>query len=273
VGTFVDDTAVESRDGKLTAALSRDWDIWGPNGGYIASIALRAVGKVAPADHKPATFSCQYLAAGQFDAVEIAVEPVRQGRNAWCLNAVLSQKGKRVLQAQVWTTNKTEGPEKIDRKMPGVPRPAALKSWSELRPDDEAHPFWMHFESKPVKPISWETFDARGSILEEWYRFRDFPYTEDVWLDNARALLLVDTIQWPSWHRGLEVKPNYIAPSLDVTVWFHQRPGKADWLLGHARTDVAGGGLIHGNVHLWSADGRLIASGGSHLLHVAPRAG
>lgn len=271
MGSFVDDTVVTMVDGRLTANLSRDWDIWGPNGGYIASIVLRAVGKIAPPGHKPATFSCQYLAAGQFDAVGIAVEPVRQGRNAWCVNAALTQNGKRVLQAQVWTTNQTDGPQKLDRKMPDVPKPAALKSWAELVPQDKAHPFWMHFDSKPVKPIMGDDYDARGSVVENWYRFRDFPVTKDVWLDNTRPLLLIDTIQWPSWHRGLKEKPNYIAPSLDVTVWFHERPGRAEWLLGHARADVAGGGLIHGNVHIWSEDGRLIASGGSNLLHVTPR--
>jgi acyl-CoA thioesterase II len=271
MGAFRDDTVVASADGKLTATLSRDWDIWGPNGGYIAAIALRAIGKVAPADHKPATFSCQYLAAGQFDPVDIVVEFVRQGRNAWCLNAVLMQNGKRVLQAQAWTTNKTDGPRKVDRKMPDVPGPAGLKTWRELNPQEDGHPFWAHFDSKPVRLVTWKEYDERGSVLEEWYRFKDFPHTDDVWLDNARALLLVDTIQWPSWHRGLKEKPNYIAPSLDVTVWFHERPGSAEWLLGHARADVAGGGLIHGNVHIWSEDGRLIASGGSSLLHVASR--
>lgn len=271
MASFVDDTVVTMVDGRLTANLSRDWDIWGPNGGYIAAIALRAVGKIAPPDHKPATFSCQYLAAGQFDAVDIAIEPVRQGRNAWCLNVVLTQNGKRVLQAQVWTTNKTDGPQKVDRRMPEVAPPADLKTWREIYPDQPLHTFWAHFDAKPVRPDTWKGYEERGSVLEEWYRFHDFPYTDDVWLDNARSLLLVDTIQWPSWHRGLKEKPNYIAPSLDVTVWFHERPGRADWLLGHARADVAGGGLIHGNVHIWSEDGRLLASGGSNLLHVAGR--
>ena len=28
-------------------------------------------------------------------------------------------------------------------------------------------------------------------------------------------------------------------------------------------------GLIHGNVHIWPEDGRLIASGGSNMLHIA----
>jgi acyl-CoA thioesterase II len=269
VGSFSADTRIREENGKLLATLSRDWDIWGPNGGYIASIALRAAGKMAPPDHRPATFSCQYLSAGQFANVEIDVEPVRKGRNAWCQNVVLTQNGKRVLQAQVWTTNKADGPAKIDRAMPHVTAPSALKTWREINPDETPHNFWAHFDAKPVKPATWKAYDERGSVLEEWYRFKDFPHTDDLWLDNARALLLVDTIQWPSWHRGLKTKPDYVAPSLDVTVWFHTAPGKSEWLLGHARADAAAGGLIHGNVHIWSDDGRLIASGGSNMLHVA----
>ena len=82
MSTYQADTEVRGEAGKLLATLSRDWEIWGPSGGYIASIALRAAGKIAPLDHRPATFSCQYLAAGQFWDVEIEVEPVRKGRNA-----------------------------------------------------------------------------------------------------------------------------------------------------------------------------------------------
>jgi acyl-CoA thioesterase II len=54
-----------------------------------------------------------------------------------------------------------------------------------------------------------------------------------------------------------------------VTAWFHEPPGRAQWLLVDARSDAAGRGLIHGNVHVWSEEGRLIASGGSNMLHVA----
>jgi acyl-CoA thioesterase II len=272
MGTFQDDSAVGVVDGALTATLSRDWEIWGPNGGYVAAIALRAAAKVVPPDHRPATISVQYLSAGQFADVEISAEPVRKGRNAWCLNVALVQSGKRFLQAQVWTTNRTDGPAKIDRKMPDVANHSALKTWRELWPDQKPHLFWTHFDAKPVNPVTWETNDARGSVLQEWYRFKDFVPTTDVFLNYARALLLIDTVQWPSWHRGLKVKPDYIAPSLEVTAWFHESPGSAEWLLLDAHSDVAGGGLIHGNVHVWSEDGRAIASGGSNLLHV-PRAG
>ena len=41
MGDLAIDTAVEGSDGRYRARLSRDWEIWGPNGGYLAAIALR----------------------------------------------------------------------------------------------------------------------------------------------------------------------------------------------------------------------------------------
>ena len=47
MGDLAADTAVEPLgDGRYRASVSRDWEIWGPMGGYIASIALRAAGAV-----------------------------------------------------------------------------------------------------------------------------------------------------------------------------------------------------------------------------------
>jgi hypothetical protein len=48
-------TRVQARDGGFVAELSRDWEIWGPNGGYLATIALRAAGMVAQIQ-RPASF-------------------------------------------------------------------------------------------------------------------------------------------------------------------------------------------------------------------------
>lgn len=266
---LANDTAVEERGGKLSATLSRDWEIWGPNGGYIASIALRAAGKVAPPDHRPATFSCQYLSVGQFAPVEIEAQPVRQGRNVWCINVAISQNGKRLLQAQVWTTNKVDGPTKVDRKFPDVKPHRELKTWGELFPEKTgSFPFWENFESKPANAEIRGKADPRGSVNQEWYRFREFSRTDDPFLDYARALVMIDTYPWPAFCRAFDIYPDYVAPTLDVAAWFHNPPGDATWLLADARADVAGGGLIHGTVHIWSEDGRAIATGGSNLLVV-----
>ena len=54
MGDFALDTAVSGEDGRYTATLSHDWEIWGPNGGYVAAIALRAAGAHSRFD-RPAT--------------------------------------------------------------------------------------------------------------------------------------------------------------------------------------------------------------------------
>ena len=44
MGDFEADTRLEGENGRYRASISRDWEIWGPNGGYVAAIALRAAG-------------------------------------------------------------------------------------------------------------------------------------------------------------------------------------------------------------------------------------
>src|SRR4051794_40320903 len=101
MGDFGVDTAVEQIDEhRYRAVLSRDWEIWGPMGGYLASPALRAVGAVIP-DHRPASFSCLYLGVAGFDAVDIDVTPARAGRTVAFHRVAISQGGKPILEAMV----------------------------------------------------------------------------------------------------------------------------------------------------------------------------
>src|SRR5437763_2649210 len=61
VGDLEEDTAVERvSNGRYRATVSSDWALWGPVGGYLASIALRAAGAHS-ALPLPASLSCQYL--------------------------------------------------------------------------------------------------------------------------------------------------------------------------------------------------------------------
>jgi acyl-CoA thioesterase-2 len=267
MGKLHEETRLEERDGKLVASLHRDWEIWGPNGGYVASIALRAAGKVAPPGHRPATISVQYLAVADFSEVTAEVEPVRQGRNVWCLNVALVQNGKRFLQAQVWTTNKIDGPDSAELKMPDVPKPDGLKTVEELLPADAPRSkFWGNIDSKPTKWIPWGESEPRGAMQEQWYRFPAFESGGDPFLACMQPLLLIDTLIWPTWHRVSRGQTPYIAPSLDVTAWFHDVPPDAGWLLLEVHTGTANAGLIHGTARVWSEDGRLLATGGSQLL-------
>src|SRR5437764_890433 len=81
VGDLAVDTAIEGSDGLYRAQLSRDWEIWGPNGGYLAVIALRAAGAHTTL-RRPATFSCHYLGVADFDAVDLEVRTLRGSSRA-----------------------------------------------------------------------------------------------------------------------------------------------------------------------------------------------
>ncbi|WP_374472038.1 thioesterase family protein [Phenylobacterium sp.] len=272
------DTAIRRDGERLVADLSRDWEIWGPNGGYVSAVALRAAGAVTPEGHRPATLTVQYVGVGAFGETECRVTPVKQGRSAWLLNVALAQGDKVFLQAQVWTVARDDGPRVDEARMPDVPAPAELKTYVEHAAGhygDRApppHVFWANFDGKP---LAWRPMEAPRqpgpAVLHEWFRFRGFEPTADPFCDFGRAVILLDTLIWPTHHRGLPQEPDYIAPSLDLTVWFHDAPGAAEWLLVDGVADAARAGLIHGHSRLWTEDGRLVATGGSNLLHTPRR--
>ncbi len=273
--SFEADTAVTERRGAVLAQVSRAWEIWGPNGGYLSAVALRAAGLRAPVGHRPASISVQYLARGAFGEAQLEVETLRESRVACCFGVAMWQEGRRTLTAQVWTTGKPLGlgPANRDVQMPSVPSPDTLKPVSDHLGDEPAHPFWQHFDAHPVR-WSWPgNPDPRGHVYEQWMRFKNHVPGADPFVDEGRALLLIDTLLWPSHWRGEPAGTDYAAPSLDVSVWFHEPSAGADWLLVEARTPVAGAGLINGGARVWTRDGGLVASGGSNLLHMPMKPG
>src|SRR5262245_13482359 len=126
--SFVKATSLSESGDTLTAEISRDWEIWGPNGGYLSAIALRAAGLRAPAGHRPASISVQYLSRAEFGAAEVSVTLRREARAAACFAVSMRQSDKAILDAQIWTTNKpeSEGPDYSEIAMPDVPAPETL---------------------------------------------------------------------------------------------------------------------------------------------------
>jgi acyl-CoA thioesterase len=142
MSSFIDATRLAGESGRFTADLQPDWEIWGPNGGYLSAIALRAAGEVAPQGHRPVTYSGQYLASPASGEIAVEAELVKPGRSAACANVRLIQNGRVALQAQVWTTGRDTGPEHLDLPRPAVPPPADLPPFESYLPADAApHPF------------------------------------------------------------------------------------------------------------------------------------
>lgn len=271
------ETAVEDvGGGRYRATLHRAWEIWGPMGGYIASIALRAVGACSPGTI-PASFSCLYLGVASFDEpVEIDVVVAKAGRTVAFHRATISQGGRPVLEAMVCSTGPSaDGPHALvhdETAPPAVPEPLELRTIQELVPDDEPpFPFWRNFEARPVRfRADWPPAEPVEPVWQQWLRFEPTATYDDPWVDACRAVVLVDVQSWPAAHLPHAHKqlPVY-APSLDLYVAFHVAPGAGrwgGWLLADGHAPVAGGGLMGWTGRLWSEDRRLLASGGGQLL-------
>ena len=66
MGDLALQTSVEpAGEGSYRAIVHQDWEIWGPCGGYVAAIALRAAGAESPFA-RPASFFCHYLSVAAF---------------------------------------------------------------------------------------------------------------------------------------------------------------------------------------------------------------
>lgn len=277
MGDLATDTAVEAvGDGRFTARLNPDWEIWGPMGGYVAACALRAAG-AAGAHPVPAAFSCHYLSVASFDTVDIVVEQRKGGRSAMSQRVEVSQDGRPVLDAMVWSTVESEGLEHDETTPPDVPGPEDLRDIRDLVPDEAESPFafWRNFDARPIHfEADWPPAGPRPARWQEWLRFSPAATFDDPWVDAARSVILVDLPSWPSAHRPHAWRqPPFTAPTLDLNVAFHRPTVDEDWLLCDGAAPVSTGGLFGWTAGVWSASGRLHASGGGQCLYRRLRQG
>jgi acyl-CoA thioesterase len=263
-----EDTRVEGGGGVYTAKLSKNWEIWGPNGGYLAAIALRAATAEATIP-VVATIYCQFLRVARFDDVNLHVHVLQRGKRSEALRVSMVQDGKPVLEAMVRTALPGAGIQEEPPARTGIPGPDGLPTLDELYPKTEPRlAFWENIEARVLIP---ERFAMRGSPIArdwlEWYRFRPAAIFEDPAVDCLRSLILIDTLGWPAtWVKHPDTP--FRAPSLDVAVFFHAPAAHSEWLLAESVCAIAKNGLVGTSGRVFDRDGRLIASGGAQLLSV-----
>ena len=272
MGDLALDTAVSARgDGHYAGNVSKDWEIWGPMGGYIAAFALRAVGAESPGE-RPAAFSCHYLEPAAFEPIDIRVETRRAGRAASAKRVELTQGDRRILDAMVWTVRDgIQGLEHDETVAPDVPGPDALPFIQELLPDDAQppFPFWNNLDAKPLQfEVDWPPDGPRPPEWKEWLRFLPTATFADPWVDATRVVILVDLPSWPSAHRPHAWKqPSYTAPTLDLNIAFHRPTVGEEWLLCDGAAPLSNDGLFAWTSRVWSASGKLHASGGGQCIY------
>jgi len=277
VGDLGIDTAVtQVSDGRWRARLSEDWNVWGPNGGYVASVCLRAAG-AACGLARPATIACSYLAVGQFGDVDLEVDVLRATRRTAAVRVHMSQDGKGLAECTVWAVaDGIDGYTWNDARPPEVSGPQNTPTlderWdAEPGPRPAPHAMAQNFEQRPLDWMSQEEITAFGGGQHEactWMRYVPTPVFGDRWIDACRPLILVDTWAWAAAVHGLPgaERGAFLAPNLDVTARFHADVSTSEWLLVTSRAPFAGDGLIGAEVAVWSESRQLAASGGAQLL-------
>ena len=176
VGDIEQQTAVEpAGDGRFTAMVHDDWEIWGPCGGYVAALALRAAGAESPLA-RPASFFCHYLSVASFAPVDLEVTPLRSGRTVLAQRVAMTQEGRPVLDAMVWSVGEVEGLEHEDVDPPDVPDPDELPTWADLRPD----------EDRPAMRLLGQLRPAPDRMVAAVASARPLPPTWRAWVRASR---------------------------------------------------------------------------------------
>ena len=274
MGDLEVETRVTGDAGHYRAELSAAWEIWGPCGGYVAAVLLRAA--AAHSDFpRPVSLTVQFLGVARFAPVDLEVETLQSGRRSQCLRVTMTQEGRSMSHAVVWTTVEADGPAGIDYDWttpPDRPGPEGLPSMDDLATERRSSfAFWDNLECRPfdwLDPDAWANQRPVPPTLTNWYRFRPTPVFDDPFVEAARVAMLCDLMGWPSVVRALApgLEESWMAPNLDVTVTFHQPPAGSEFLLLDAESPIATGGTIGASGRVWSEDGRLLATSIQQML-------
>ena len=256
------ETSLTGNSGEYVATLSPAWEIWGPQGGYTAAVALRAAGAESEFP-RPASFYCQFLTVAQFGDIQIEVTSLRRTRRAEALRVTLTQE-KPVLEALVWTVAELSGIDHSAAGPPEAPAPGDVESWDW--PDGPPFRFWENFDARPVYPAPDQWQDAMSPRSLGWSRLRTRPALEDAFIDAGRMLVVADSAMYPAATLAHEGLFPYIAPSLDLNVSFHAPARDSEWLLVEAQSPVSTGAVVAGRASIWSQNGRLVASAVQQML-------
>jgi acyl-CoA thioesterase len=254
LSAFDDDTAlVPVAPGRFSGSVSeRFWVQSGPNGGYLAAIALRGATSAIPEPTRaPRSLHVRYLAAPKAGAFELASEVIRRGRSMTTVAVRMAQDGRDFLHASACFSEAFSSISFQDCAMP------------EALPLDRSHAvekrIAMNHQFDMWRAIGGVERGSPRALSGGWIRFAD-PRPVD-----ALALAAL----WDAWPpavfaRAFEHRFRGAVPTVEVSVYFRRRvplphatPG--DYVLLEVESTMADEGVTEESAEIWSQDGLLLA--------------
>jgi acyl-CoA thioesterase len=249
-------------DGRYGAVVDPGWGApMGPNGGYLAAIAVRALeAELDPAgERRIRSLTCHFLRRAAEAPIELRVEAVRSGRRMAFGRLSGFQDGREVLSAMAAFS--VSGLPEVAAWAPampdGGPPPVGEDDWAPL---DERMPALMH-RVRIAPRIGGRVFSGRELASGEaiasggWVELR-----EPRGVDSAFVALCSD-VWWPPSLEPLTAPAG--VPTVDLTIHFRADlpPGGLpdQPLFGRFLTTTAAGGFIEEDGVVFAADGTLLA--------------
>jgi acyl-CoA thioesterase len=274
-----DTRVIETQDG-LQTILSPDWQVMGPQGGYVAAIALRAMAGLVQPGFVPVALTAQYLTAAAAGPAEVEARLLRQGRRAAFTTATVRQGGARErptgarmaehsevkrpfpegerieLGASASFFSPTDGPARLALTPPELLPPEACVPMMAPAPPGQRFPFHENYDLR--LPERFIKQSSNGDDFVFWARYREQTWTGDLVVQAASLIPLLDMAVFPAAFQAIPAFPG--AVTLDLTAHWHSHPASQDWILLRGRCQHASSGILNGWAEAWTPEGKLLAT-------------
>lgn len=248
-------------EGVFAATPSEGWALVGPNGGYLAAIALRAA--LAFEAGRPRTLSINFLSRADFSGLKLHVSTIARSKSAACLS-ILVEQHEVVASATAWLgTDRSGLPESVEHvSLPGRPSDFPT-SWERLGLSEPLPGIQARLEERqcvPDDPSPWRLQPSNPPFWSGWCRYIQSGLADRD--SHAKYPILLDIYPYVA---GMLPFPDrrgrLFAPTLSLDVAFTGQENTGDFLYCSAWADSVWSGYLIGGAKIYSEDGILLAQG------------
>lgn len=253
---FEQDTRVTHTESGWQATLSPDWQVVGPQGGYVAAIALRAMAELVEPGFLPAALTGQYLTPASAGPADVQPVLLRQGRRAAFTSATVRQNGKVELGASASFFRPGQGELLLTLTPPALPPPEQCVPMTMSSPSGQRSLFHENYELRMPESMKHEPRSTDDFIF--WASYRESSWEDDLIVQAASLIPLLDMGVFVASYRAIPTFPGGV--TLDLTAHWHNFPSHQNWVIIRGRYLHVGSGMLNGWTEAWNADGVLLAT-------------
>lgn len=240
-------------DDEFATTVSPDWFVFtGPNGGYLASLLLRALSmRLGDPERMARSLTVHYLRPPSSGPAVVRTSLVRAGRSLATVTGTLEQEGVPVALAVAAFSLPRPSLSFHDVPMPAVPGVSVAER--PVVPVKMLPSIARRFEYRPVTPQVLYGGAARAEI-GTWLRL-----VEPRPLDPVLLATVADAAPPAVFYKAAAP---VVATTIDLTVHFRasvESPPGDGWCLGVFRSSSGVDGFVEEDGEMWSEDGVLLA--------------